>query len=170
MAMVMQMLTRRLDELPAALQHLRTRPLLVVSLDVKPLVVIGDTPGAFRRIGIVTSGTFTGERLSGRVLDGSNDWQNVRSDGSTTLDVRLTLQTDDGAYLAMAYRGVRHGPAEVIDRLNRGEPVEPDEYYFRTLVTFEASAGPYSWLNGIISVGVGHRFSDGPVYSVFEVL
>ena len=164
------MSTLRLDELPAALRQLQTRPLCVVRLDVKPLVVVGDTPGAFRRVGIVTSGTFAGERLSGKVLDGSNDWQDVRTDGSTTLDVRLTLQTDDGVYLTTAYRGVRHGPTDVMDRLNRGEPVDPAEYYFRTLVTFEASAGPYAWLNGIVAVGIGHRFPDGPVYSVFEVL
>jgi hypothetical protein len=166
---VILMSTLRLDELPAALWQLQTRPLFVVRLDVKPLVVVGDTPGAFRRVGIVTSGTFAGERLSGKVLDGSNDWQDVRTDGSTTLDVRLTLQTDDSVYLTMAYRGVRHGPTDVMARLDRGEAVDPAEYYFRTLVTFEASAGPYAWLNGIVGVGIGHRFPDGPVYSVFEV-
>ena len=164
------MSTPRFDELPDVLQHVKTRPLFVARLDVKPLVVVGDTPGPFRRIGIVTSGTFTGERLSGKVLDGSNDWQDVRSDGSTTLDVRLTLQTHDGVFLAMRYHGVRHGPAEAMERLNRGEPVDPAEYYFRIMVMFEAPAGPYAWLNGIVGVGVGHRAPDGPVYSVFEVL
>ncbi len=164
------MTTLRLDELPAALQHLPTRPLFVVRLDVKPLVVVGDTPGPFRRVGIVTSGTFSGERLSGKVLDGSNDWQDVRSDGSTTLDVRLTLQTNDGVFLTTAYRGIRRGPVDVMERLNRGELVDPSEYYFRIIATFEAPAGPYAWLNGIVAVGTGHRLPDGPVYSVFEVL
>jgi hypothetical protein len=78
------------NELPASLQSVQTRPLFVVRLDVKPIVVVGDTPGPFRRVGIVPSGTFAGERLSGKVLDGGSDWQAVRSDGSTTLDVRLT--------------------------------------------------------------------------------
>ncbi|WP_118183576.1 DUF3237 domain-containing protein [Paraburkholderia phosphatilytica] len=140
-----------------------------MKLDVKPLVTVGETPGSFRRIGIVPSGTFTGERLSGKVLDGGADWQDVRSDGSTTLDVRLTLETDDGAYLTMAYRGVRHGQKDVMERLARGETVDPSEYYFRTLVTFEAPVGKYGWLNGIVAVATGHRFPDGPVYSVFEV-
>ncbi len=159
-----------LANLPATLQQLRTRPLFVIRLDVKPLVVVGDTGGPFRRVGIVTSGTFVGERLSGKVLDGSNDWQDVRRDGSTTLDVRLTLQTDDGIFLTMAYRGVRHGPEDVMNRLNRNEAVDPSEYYFRIVATFEAPTGSYAWLNGIVSVGTGHRFPDGPVYSVFEVL
>jgi hypothetical protein len=164
------MSTTRFDELPAALQQVRTRPLFVMKLEVKPLVAVGETPGPFRRIGIVPSGTFTGDRLSGKVLDGGSDWQTVRSDGSTTLDVRLTLQTDDDVFLTMEYRGIRQGPADVMDRLARGEAVDPAEYYFRTIATFEAPNGNYAWLNGLVAVATGHRFPDGPVYSVFEVL
>ncbi|MFJ1209802.1 DUF3237 domain-containing protein [Burkholderia pyrrocinia] len=158
------------DALPDALTSIRTRPLFVVKLDVKPLVVVGATPGPFRRIGIVPSGRFEGERLSGHVIDGSSDWQTVRSDGSVTLDVRLVLHTDDGTAIAMRYGGVRHGPPDVIRRLESGEDVAPGDYYFRIAPTFEAPAGRYDWLNRIVAVGTGHRFRDGPVYSVFEVL
>jgi hypothetical protein len=139
-------------------------------LDVKPIVVVGATPGPFRRVGIVPSGSFEGDRLSGKVLDGGSDWQAVRSDGSTTLDVRLVLQTDDGSTIAMSYRGVRHGPVEVIERLEKGEVVDPSSYYFRINPIFEAPAGRYEWLNRIMAVGTGHRFANGPTYSVFEVL
>ncbi|MEA3102835.1 DUF3237 domain-containing protein [Caballeronia mineralivorans] len=158
------------NELPASLQSVQTRPLFVVRLDVKPIVVVGDTPGPFRRVGIVPSGTFAGERLSGKVLDGGSDWQVVRSDGSTTLDVRLILQTDDGTHITMAYRGIRHGAADVIQRLEKGEEVDPANYYFRINPIFEAPSGKYEWLNRVIAVGAGHRFAYGPVYSVFEVL
>jgi hypothetical protein len=158
------------NELPASLQSVQTRPLFVVRLDVKPIVVVGDTPGPFRRVGIVPSGTFAGERLSGKVLDGGSDWQAVRSDGSTTLDVRLILQTDDGTHITMAYRGIRHGAADVIQRLEKGEEVDPANYYFRINPIFEAPSGKYEWLNRVIAVGAGHRFAYGPVYSVFEVL
>jgi hypothetical protein len=158
------------NELPASLQSVQTRPLFVVRLDVKPIVVVGDTPGPFRRVGIVPSGTFAGERLSGKVLDGGSDWQAVRSDGSTTLDVRLILRTDDGTHITMAYRGIRHGAADVIQRLEKGEEVDPANYYFRINPIFEAPSGKYEWLNRVIAVGAGHRFAYGPVYSVFEVL
>ncbi|MGA7780812.1 MAG: DUF3237 domain-containing protein [Paraburkholderia sp.] len=164
------MSTPAFNELPTPLQSIQTRPLFVMRLDVKAMVMVGDTPGSFRRVGIVPSGTFAGERLSGKVLDGGSDWQAVRSDGSTTLDVRLILQTDDGVNLTMAYRGIRHGAAEVIQRLEKGEEVDPASYYFRTNPIFEAPAGKYEWLNRVIAVGTGHRFSYGPVYSVFEVL
>jgi hypothetical protein len=160
----------QVDELPAALKSIALRPLFVMRLDVKPLDVVGQTPGAFRRVGIVPSGTFSGERLSGVVLDGGSDWQTVRADDATTLDVRLLLRTDDDVNILMSYQGLRHGPADVMQRLAKGETVDPAEYYFRTNPVFEAPVGKYEWLNRVIGVGTGHRFPDGPVYSIFEVL
>jgi hypothetical protein len=158
------------ETLPPPLKSIATQPLFVMRLDVKPIVVVGQTPGPFRRVGIVPSGTFSGDRLSGTVLDGGSDWQTVRDDGSTTLDVRLLLKTNDDVTIAMSYRGVRHGPAELIQRLESGQAIDPASYYFRITPIFEAPAGRYEWLNRIIAVGTGHRFENGPVYSVFEVL
>ena len=109
--------------------------------------------------------------LRGTLLPGGGaDWIMVRPDGATTLDVRLVLETDDGALIGMTYRGLRHGPAEVIDKVNRGEPVDPGSYYFRTAVTFETAAPKYDWLNRTIAIGTGNRTPEGPVYDVFEVL
>src|SRR4029077_5512439 len=95
-----QMSEIRYDRLPEVLKHVRTRPLFVMHLQVRPLVVVGATPGAERRIGLVPGGSFEGERLSGQVMDGGSDWQAVRADGSITLDVRLVLKTKDGALIA----------------------------------------------------------------------
>jgi len=111
----------RFEDLPEVLKNVRTRPLFVMHLKVRPLVVVGATPGGNRRIGLVPGGSFEGERLSGQVIDGGSDWQAVRTDGSTALDVRLVLKTNDDAMIAMTYRGIRHGTAEVLARLNRGE-------------------------------------------------
>ena len=63
-----------------------------------PLYVVGQTPNAFRRIGVVLGGGFNGVRLSGEVVSG-NDWQDVRKDNCTRLDVRLLLKTTDGALI-----------------------------------------------------------------------
>lgn len=158
------------ETLPLPLKSIAMQPLFVIKLDVKPIVVVGQTPGPFRRVGIVPSGTFAGDRLSGTVLDGGSDWQTVRDDGSTTLDVRLLLKTDDDVTIGMSYRGIRHGPADLIQRLERGQVIDPSSYYFRITPIFEAPAGRYEWLNRIIAVGTGHRLENGPVYSVFEVL
>ena|SRR6202047_2146701 len=160
----------RYHSLPEVLKNVRTRPLFVMHLQVRPLVVVGATPGADRRIGLIPGGSFEGERLSGQVMDGGSDWQAVRADGSTTLDVRLVLKTKDDALIAMNYRGVRYGPADVIKRIEKGEPVDPSSYYFRINPMFETAAATYDWLNRVLAVGIGDRRPDGPVYSVFEVL
>ena len=158
------------DNLPDLLTSIRTRPLFVMHLDVRKLQVVGATPGAYRRVGVVFGGAFEGERLSGEVLDGGNDWQMVRSDGATTLDVRLILKTTDDALISMAYRGIRHGPADVIERIEKGEVVDPGTHYFRIAPVFETAAQKYDWINRILAIGVGHRRADGPIYSVFELL
>jgi len=158
------------DALPQALKEVRTKPLFVMRLNVLPLQVVGATPGAFRRVGVVPGGTFEGERLSGVVLEGGADWQDARRDGSVTLDVRLVLKTTDDALIGMTYRGLRHGSAEVFARLDRGEPVDAAEYYFRSACFFETAAERYAWLNRVVAVGLGHRLPGGPVYSLFEVL
>jgi hypothetical protein len=164
-------MTESLNEnLPEVLKSVRTRPLLVMRLDVRKLLIVGATPGGYRRIGVVPGGAFEGERLSGDVLDGGSDWQSVRSDGSTTLDVRLVLRTRNEALITMTYKGVRHGSADVLDRIEKGEVVDPSSYYFRINPLFETAAPEYSWINRIVAIGVGHRQADGPIYSIFEVL
>jgi hypothetical protein len=159
-----------MSDLPEVLTNVRTRPLFVMRLDVRKPQVVGATPGAFRRIGVVPSGSFEGERLSGEVLEGASDWQTVRPDGCTTLDVRLVLKTDDDALITMTYQGLRHGPAEVIARIDQGEIVDPASYYFRTTARFETAAPRYDWLNRVLAIGLGDRRADGPIYSIFELL
>jgi hypothetical protein len=158
------------DKLPEVLKNVHTQPLFVMRLDVRKLLIVGATPNAFRRVGVVTGGAFEGERLSGEVLDGGSDWQTVRSDGATILNVRLVLKTEYNALICMTYQGLRHGPSDVIDRMDRGEVVDPASYYFRINPLFETSAPKYDWINRIVAIGIGHRQADGPIYSVFEVL
>jgi hypothetical protein len=148
----------------------RTRPLFVLREQIPPLIVVGETPNAFRRIGVVQGGSFEGERLSGEILAGGNDWQAVRTDNCTKLDVRLVLRTTDGALIVMTYQAFRAGPANVMAKLDKGEAVDPTSYYFRMIPVFETSASKYDWMNRIVAVGIGHRFADGPLYSIFEVL
>ena len=158
------------DSLPDILREVRTKSLFVMRLDVHPLQIIGQAPGTNRRVGVVPRGTFDGERLSGEVLDGGSDWQSVRSDSSTVLDVRLVLKTSDDALIGMTYRGIRQGAPDVIARLEKGEAVDPAEYYFRIAPLFETAAPHYAWLNNVVAIGIGHRCADGPIYSLFEVL
>ena len=160
---------RLIEDLPETLRTVQTRPLLVMRLDVKKLQIVGETPNGFRRVGVVPGGLFEGERLTGEVLDGGSDWQAVAHDGATLLDVRLVLRTDDGFLIGMKYKGVRYGPPDVLRRIDNGEVVDPASYYFRIVATFETAGPAYLWLNHLVAVGIGHRRSDGPIYSLFEV-
>jgi hypothetical protein len=156
--------------LPEILTAVRTRPLFVMRLDVRKMLIVGAAPGAFRRIGVVSGGSFEGERLSGDVLDGGSDWQTLRTDGAIALNARLVLKTNDDALITMTYQGIRHGPPNVVEKIEQGEVVDPASYYFRINPLFETAAAKFDWINRIIAVGIGHRLADGPIYSVFEML
>jgi len=165
--------TRPLSEiLPKEMTELRMRPLFTLLLDVAPPIVVGKAPGVDRRVGVITGGRFEGERLRGTLFPGGgSDWQSVRpGDGAWMINVRIVLKTDDDAIIAMPYTGIRHGPKDVLDRIARGEVVKATDYYLRIAASFETSSEKYGWLNNIISVGVGHRLPEGPIYQMFEVL
>jgi hypothetical protein len=144
--------------------------LMTLDVDVAPPQKIGATPHGIRATAPISSGTFEGPRLRGKVLPGGGDWTLLRADGVLELDLRLTLETDDGALIHMASFGLRHGPPEVIAALGRGETVDPSRYYFRTAPRFETSAAPYAFLNRLVAISVGDRRPRGPSYSIFEIV
>jgi hypothetical protein len=152
------------------MSEIRTTPLFTLTLKVGPPQNLGATPLGRRLVVPVLGGRFEGSKLKGMVETGGSDWILVRPDGAMQLDVRLTLKTDDGVLIGMTYRGFRHGPADVIERLNRGEAVDPAAYYFRVAPFFETASEDYGWLNRIVAVATGQRTPDGPIYQVFEVL
>lgn len=151
---------------------LNSTHLFTLALTVDPAATeVGETPYGRRRIAAVTGGTFEGEELRGTVLPApAGDWLLLRRDGVLQLDVRLTLRTHDDHLVYMTYRGMRHGPAWVIEQLNKGEKVDPGQYYFRTTPWFETASDKYRFLNRIVCVATGRRDPGGPVYEVFQIL
>ena len=131
---------------------------------------LGATPAGRRRVIPITGGSFSGERLSGRVLPGGADWQLVRADGVADLDARYTLETGDGALIYVRNKGYRHGPDDVMKRLAAGEAVDPSHYYMRTTPWFETGDARYAWLNRIVCVGTGSREKAAVRLEFFEVL
>src|SRR5580698_299325 len=109
-----------------------SRLLMTLQVTVAGPQKIGAVPHGIRVTAPITSGHFEGPRLRGKVLPGGGDWTLLRGDGVLELDLRLTLETDDGALIHMASFGLRHGPREVLAALARGETVDPASYYFRT--------------------------------------
>lgn len=150
---------------------IQSRPAFVLTLSVPKIEDLGVTPYGARKIATVVAGTFVGDRLRGTVQPSpGGDWLLLRSDGVLCLDVRITLKTDDDDLIYMRYTGMRHGPKEVMDRLNKGEVVDPALYYFRSVPVFETSSVKYGWLNRAVFVATGRREASGPIYEVHEIL
>jgi Protein of unknown function (DUF3237) len=141
-----------------------------IEVEVATPLDLGQTQNGHRRVIVIRSGRVAGPRLQGRVLEGGGDWQILRADGTADLDARYTIQTGEGALIYVVNRGVRHGPADVLARLNQGEPVDPASYYFRSTATFETSAPEHAWLTRAVVVGVGERYPDRVVIRFWELL
>jgi hypothetical protein len=131
---------------------------------------VGDVVQGRRRIIPLTGGTFTGPELNGTLLPGASaDWQVVLPDGTALGDIRYTLQTDGGDLLYVQSRSVRHGSAEVLARLGRGEDVDAGEYVFRTSTRIETASLDLDWLNKGIFISVGGRQVGGVIYETYLV-
>jgi Protein of unknown function (DUF3237) len=131
---------------------------------------LGETPGGHRRIVPLTGGTFRGPELQGKLLPGASaDWQIILPDGTALGDVRYTLQTERGDVLYVQSQGVRHGSADVLARLGRGEDVDASEYTFRTSTKIESAAVDLDWLNKGVFISVAGRQPVGVIYEVYLI-
>lgn len=133
---------------------MKSRPLMLLRLVTSETVEVGSTPHGNLSIFPVLGGSFEGERLRGKVLAGGGDWVTANADGTFALDLRITLETDDGALIHMTFTGVRD------DR----------NHYLRTLPRFETASEKYAFLNRLLSVGIGEIRPDGPVHAIEEIL
>jgi Protein of unknown function (DUF3237) len=141
-----------------------------VEANLGDVIDVGEVTQGRRRIVPLTGGTFSGPELNGTLLPGgSADWQIVLPDGTALGDIRITLQTDGGDVLYVRSQGVRHGSVAVLDRLSRGEEVDPRDYVFRTSTQIETASPDLDWLNKGVFVSVGGRQSGGVMYEVYLV-
>lgn len=136
---------------------MRSRPLMTLRLKTAPTQNVGSGPHGTRVTFPITGGSFEGDRLRGQVLPSGDDWTIKRADGVVELDLRITMETDDGALIYMTFEGIR-------DNAAKGGP------YFRTLPRFETAATNYSFLNRLLAVGTGEIRTDGPVHVIEELL
>jgi Protein of unknown function (DUF3237) len=140
-----------------------------LSAYLEPPLAIGENPHGNRQPFYVTGGSFEGPRLKGKVLAGGGDWLLVRPDGVGELDVRATLQTDDGALLYVTYRGYVTKAPELLPRWLAREQIPHEEYYFVVTPYYETSAAQYAWLQQVVVIGMGSLIEGGVSYQVFAV-
>src|SRR5438445_10690254 len=134
-----------------------SRLLMTMQVAVAGAQKIGAVPHGSRVTAPIAGGPFEGPRLRGKVLAGGGDWTLLRADGVVELDLRITLETDDGALIHMTFEGIR----------DDGAPGAP---YFRTVPRFETAEPKYSFLNRLLAVGTGEIRADGPVHVIEELL
>ncbi len=152
------------------MMKLETRFLMTLQLFADPPpATLTRTPGGDREIMRIQGGEFVGDKLHGQVRPNGADWILNRPDGTTVLDVRITLETADNELIYCQYRGLRHGKKAALEGIARGEVVSASDYYMRTSLQFETGSEKYYWLNNIIAVGTGDRKPAGPLYYVYEV-
>ena len=134
-----------------------SRLLMMLQVKVAGAQKIGPVPHGTRLTAPITDGHFEGHRLRGTVLPGGDDWTIKRPDGIIDLDLRVTLETDDGALIHMTFEGMR----------DDGAPGGP---CFRTTPRFETAVAKYSFLNRLLAIGTAGIRADGPVHVIEEIL
>lgn len=149
---------------------LNSRFLGSLAIEVERPIPLGVTPSGLRRFDMLKGGTFTGPRVSGRILPGGNDSLVQKTDGAYHPDVRVVLETNDGAMVLITYKAIRIASEDVHNRLLAGENLPYTDYYLRSAPFFETSAPQYDWLNRILSIGVGRREGPMVIYEIFEIL
>jgi Protein of unknown function (DUF3237) len=134
-----------------------------------PPVEQGEIDGKRKRFIAITGGTVYGPKLQGDVLAGGGDWQSISPGGLTEVYAKYSLKAKDGTVIAITNAGVRTATPEVIEKLAKGEDVDPSLYYFRTNPVFDVRAGPHQWLKRTLFVARGIRKPDHVVIDFYEV-
>jgi len=149
---------------------LRTEFAFEARVKVDSPLVIGQSSHGLRRVVPILGGSISGPALAGKVLAGGADWQYVRPDGAWELQAHYTIQTDDGVLIMVENRGVRYGKPGVLERLAKGEKVDPGDIYCRTVATFEAPRDSrYEWLNRTLIITAVERTPDSAIVRFYKV-
>lgn len=147
----------------------RLLPMAQVRCEVGALVSLGPAKYGERRYVPLLGGTVLGSELNGAIVAGGVDWQVNRADGVLDIAAHYVIRAADGALIEVQSDGMRHGPADVMARLARGEPVARDAYFFRTLMRFQTGAPSWAHLNKVMAIAVGQREANLVVLDVYRI-
>lgn len=146
----------------------RLEPAFLVEVRLGPLEDHGMTRAGHRRVIPILGGTVSGA-IDAEILPGGADWQVVRADGAVEVEARYSARTAGGSLVLLHASGVRSGPPEVLAALLRAEPVDPADYYFRTVVRVEASDPALAHLQDVLFLAAAVREADRVTYTAYRV-
>jgi hypothetical protein len=149
--------------------QLSTKYVFTITANVGSVTSAGDVGHGVRRIVPITGGEVRGD-INGTVCAFGADFQIVRPNELIELEAKYAFETDDGAVVYVENKGIRFGPIELLQRLKRGEPVDPKLIYFRTVPKFETGSEKYRWLMQNLFIGSAARHADRVVIDVHQVL
>jgi hypothetical protein len=150
--------------------ELRTQYVFTITARIGEVTNAGDLGHGVRRIIPISGGEVRGERVNGKVLPFGADFQMIRPNELIDLEARYAFETGDGALVYVENKGIRFGPVELLQKLKRGEAVDPGLIYFRTVPKFETGHEKYRWLMEHIFVASAARHADRVVIDVHMVL
>jgi len=150
--------------------ELQTRYAFTLTVRIGEVVSAGETGHGVRRIIPILGGEVRGPDVNGKVCAFGADFQVIRPNEMIELEAKYAFETDDGAVVYVENKGIRFGPLDLLERLKRGEPVDPGLIYFRTIPKFETGHDKYRWLMEHIFVGSAARHADRVVIDVHQVL
>jgi len=150
--------------------QLSTKYVFTITANIGSVVSAGDIGHGVRRIIPVVGGEVRGDDINGKVCAFGADFQIIRPNELIELEAKYAFQTDDGAVIYVENKGIRFGPIELLQRLKRGEPVDPKLIYFRTVPKFETGSEKYRWLMENLFIGSAARHTDRVVVDVHQVL
>ena len=149
---------------------LQTKYVFTIIARVGEPTSAGDIGQGVRRIIPIIGGEVRGPDINGNVLAFGADFQIIRPNELIELEARYAFETDDGAAVYVENKGIRFGPVELLQKLKRGETVDPKLIYFRTVPKFETGAANYRWLMQHIFVASAARHVDRVIIDVHQVL
>ena len=118
-----------------------------------PPQVVGPTAEGIRAIFPIAGGEVDGPKLRGKILPGGGDWLSLRTDGVALLDVRITLESHDGALIYAAYGGVGDFGADGYAKFLKNEL--PGTLRIRATPRFQTGDPRYAWLNRLQCLAIG---------------
>ena len=150
--------------------RIETRYVFTITARIGEVTSAGEIGHGVRRIIPIIGGEVKGETVNGKVLPFGADFQIIRPNELIELEAKYAFETDDGAVVYVENKGIRFGPVDLLQKLKRGEPVDPDLIYCRTVPKFETGAEKYRWLMENIFIASAARHAARVVIDVHQVL
>ena len=148
---------------------LQTKYVFTITANIGEVTTAGDIGHGVRRIIPIVGGEVRGD-IHGKVLAFGADFQIIRPNELIELEAKYAFETNDGATVYVENKGIRFGPVDLLQKLKRGEPVDPNLIYFRTVPKFETGHANYRWLMENLFVASAARHTDRVVIDVHQVL